>query len=199
MTSNEEQSANGQTDDRPDTEPTLLGEVLSLAPRLASRTIAQIQASQQIMSLLSCGGNTALDSDTEDSTAQGHAMAEPVDVLGVIGDDTGDESNDEVEREPSGPAGDAKEATQGARDPSSETAEALAVVAEKADKLEAPDAADLVIPGYDSLAASQVVPRLTTLSLDELSAIGSYEQANRGRRTILNRVKQLLASANGDS
>lgn len=173
MTSNDEQSATGRTENSPDTEPTLLGEVLSLAPRLASRTIAQIQASQQIMSLLTCGRSSAPDPPTDDPAVQDRAMTEPVDVLGVIGDDSNDDPVETLTRVPE------------------ESVEQ--------DALEAPDAADLVIPGYDSLAASQVVPRLTTLSAVELSAIGAYEHANRGRRTILNRVRQLLASANADS
>ena len=53
------------------------------------------------------------------------------------------------------------------------------------------EAQSLAIPGYDSLSASQVVERLAGLNADELEAIGSYESAGRGRRTILNRVAQL--------
>ena len=53
------------------------------------------------------------------------------------------------------------------------------------------DANSLAIPGYDSLSASQVVQRLAGLNAAELAAIGSYEAAGRGRRTILNRVAQL--------
>ena len=55
----------------------------------------------------------------------------------------------------------------------------------------APDAARLAIPGYDSLSASQVVQRLAGLSAGELDAVRAYEDAHRGRRTILNRVDQL--------
>ena len=51
--------------------------------------------------------------------------------------------------------------------------------------------AALAIPGYDSLAASQVVPRLAGLSPDELAAVGAYETAHRARRTILTRIRQL--------
>ena len=54
-----------------------------------------------------------------------------------------------------------------------------------------PDPSTLAIPGYDSLSASQVVQRLAGLSQDELAAVGAYEEAHRGRRTILNRVSQL--------
>ena len=54
-------------------------------------------------------------------------------------------------------------------------------------------AADLAIPDYDSLAASQVVPRLRALGADELEAVRAYEAAGRGRKTILSRIAQLQA------
>ncbi len=59
------------------------------------------------------------------------------------------------------------------------------------DAPEAPEAASLAIPGYDTLAASQVVQRLSSLRPDELEAIRRYELATRGRRTILHRIAQL--------
>lgn len=55
----------------------------------------------------------------------------------------------------------------------------------------AADVATLAIPDYDALAASQVVPRLAGLSLEELEAVRAYETAKRGRKTILNKVAQL--------
>ncbi|MCB1010926.1 MAG: hypothetical protein KDB15_04600 [Microthrixaceae bacterium] len=166
---------------------TLLGEILSLPPRLASRTIAQVQASQHLLSMLVCSGQadrsedsgasgqgpTAHDGERHDTAEQGSAepssaehgsgepLAEPVDVLSIL--EGADE--DSVEAEPEVDTGSA----------------------------ESPAVDDLPIPGYDSLAASQVVPRLTTLSESELAAIGAYEAAHRGRRTILNRVTQLQA------
>jgi hypothetical protein len=57
--------------------------------------------------------------------------------------------------------------------------------------LGAPTAADLPIAGYDSLAASQVIPRLTGLTHDELRAVEAYETAHRGRKTILGKLTQL--------
>lgn len=51
--------------------------------------------------------------------------------------------------------------------------------------------AELAIPGYDSLSASQVVQRLAGLAPPELAAVEAYEGAGRGRRTILNRISQL--------
>jgi hypothetical protein len=58
----------------------------------------------------------------------------------------------------------------------------------------APSAAALPITDYDSLSASQVVNRLQGLSTGELEAIRGYEAATRARKTILNRVQQLLKS-----
>lgn len=58
----------------------------------------------------------------------------------------------------------------------------------------APEATDLPIPGYDTLAASQVVQRLASLRPDELDAVRRYEVATRGRRTILHRIGQLTSA-----
>jgi hypothetical protein len=54
-----------------------------------------------------------------------------------------------------------------------------------------PAAAGLAIPDYDSLSASQVVPRLEGLSSEELDSVRAYEAAHRGRKTILNKIVQL--------
>jgi len=53
------------------------------------------------------------------------------------------------------------------------------------------EASDLAIPDYDSLAASQVIPRLAGLSEAELDAVRQYESLKRGRKTILSRITQL--------
>ena len=55
-----------------------------------------------------------------------------------------------------------------------------------------PAAADLAIPAYDTLSASQVVQRLDGLSRGQLVSARAYEAGTRGRRTILSRVDQLL-------
>ncbi|NNN22394.1 MAG: hypothetical protein HKL80_10395 [Acidimicrobiales bacterium] len=52
---------------------------------------------------------------------------------------------------------------------------------------------ELAIPGYDTLAASQVVQRLVGLSIQDLEAVASYETAHRGRRTVLAKTEQLLS------
>ena len=57
-----------------------------------------------------------------------------------------------------------------------------------------PEVASLAIPGYDTLAASQVVQRLGSLDPAELEAVRRYESGTRGRRTILHRIAQLSAT-----
>ena len=52
-------------------------------------------------------------------------------------------------------------------------------------------AAELAIADYDSLAASQVIPRLAGLVANELEDVRQYEAAHRGRKTILGKVAQL--------
>lgn len=54
-----------------------------------------------------------------------------------------------------------------------------------------PSPDSLGITDYDALSASQVVPRLDGLAHDELDAVRRYEQANRGRKTILSKIAQL--------
>ena len=56
------------------------------------------------------------------------------------------------------------------------------------------DVEALAVPDYDSLSASQVVPRLASLTADELELVRRYEQANRARKTILNKIAQLQAA-----
>jgi hypothetical protein len=55
-------------------------------------------------------------------------------------------------------------------------------------------AIDLAIADFDSLAASQVIPRLPGLSSAELEAVRSYEAVHRGRKTVLNRIAQLQSA-----
>jgi len=55
----------------------------------------------------------------------------------------------------------------------------------------APSAAELAIPDYDALSASQVVPRLAGLAGHELDAVRRYEASHRVRKTILSKIAQL--------
>jgi len=70
---------------------------------------------------------------------------------------------------------------------------AAEIASEIASELTAGSADPLPIDGYDSLAASQVVTRLVTLTPNELGAIHAHELSHRNRRTILGKISQLQA------
>jgi hypothetical protein len=55
--------------------------------------------------------------------------------------------------------------------------------------------ADLAIPSYGSLAASQVVSRLEGLAPVELETVRRYELAHRGRKTVLGKIAHLQSQA----
>ena len=59
----------------------------------------------------------------------------------------------------------------------------------------APSGGALLIEGYDTLAASQVVARLDGLDTDELEVVRVYEAAHRNRKTVLGKVAQLQRTA----
>lgn len=90
-------------------------------------------------------------------------------LLGGLGGDNGPAPPEPAVRKRSAPAGAA------AHPPVADSAEA-----------------DVAIPDYRALSASQVVRRLDSLGPDELEALYRFEAATRGRRTILHRVQQLL-------
>ena len=54
-------------------------------------------------------------------------------------------------------------------------------------------AAGLPFEDYESLPASYVVARLERLDRAELEMVRAFEEAHRGRRTVLGRIEQLLA------
>lgn len=75
-----------------------------------------------------------------------------------------------------------------------DTRDRLSHLAMVPDRQDAPSSESLPIPDYDTLSASQVMPRLDDLGRDELDAVSEYERAHRGRMTILSRIAQLRAS-----
>jgi hypothetical protein len=56
---------------------------------------------------------------------------------------------------------------------------------------------ELPIPAYDTLAASQVVERLASLTAAELETVRKHESAGRQRRTVLHRIAQLNSGRDG--
>ncbi|MCP4436269.1 MAG: hypothetical protein GY812_12350 [Actinomycetia bacterium] len=164
--SSEQDSGKGSADTSHEEAPSLIEDLAGLLPRLIDRSSAQLQFSQSLLSMLPCTRSLFGGSPDRDSGEDlpEHEARQSTDVLRVLTED-----------EPTAAPDSSHEAA-----PGDEAAEA-------------PDVSTLAIPDYDSLAASQVVPRLTTLSPEELEAVGAYESAKRQRRTILNRVTALLA------
>ncbi|MDQ4129746.1 MAG: ferritin-like domain-containing protein [Actinomycetota bacterium] len=58
---------------------------------------------------------------------------------------------------------------------------------------------DLPIPNYDSRTAADIVSRLNGLSQVELGQVDAYERKNRGRKTVLNKIRTLRTEEPGDS
>lgn len=152
----------------------VLDEVIRAVPRLVDRTRSQVELARRVGGHLPCVG--ALLAHRTDGPMPTHEAPQPVDVLRVVADD--EAGPDRATGEADGVA------DHGLADTD----------ADEAPPAEPPPPEDeLAVPDYDSLAASQVVPRLAALSPDELDAVRRYEAAHRGRQTILNRVAQLLA------
>lgn len=146
-----------------------LEELLRSVPRLVERTMHQAELVRTVAGSLPCLGSLLLRRSVVN--APGAVTPEQLAVLDLFADDDS-----------------SVEAAVTDTPPTRTPAEAAAVPVQ----VRVPDESELAVPDYDSLAASQVVPRLAMLSTDDLRAVHTYEQAHRHRQTILNRVTQLL-------
>lgn len=72
-----------------------------------------------------------------------------------------------------------------------------AAVEVTASETAAPDVApgDLALPDYDQLPAIDIVAKLASLTPEERAAIGAHESANRRRRTVIGKIRQLADDA----
>lgn len=170
---------------------TVIKDLLGVVPRWVDRTRSQAEFARMLAAMLPCIG--ALGPSRQDQAGPGVPEHEHVDVLSVLGEHPEDPPSEPVPASTE-PAGD----TRVAADTATRTAAGTDADAPAAAPTAAPPAgpslseAELPIQDYDSLAASQVVPRLATLTPDDLLSVQHYEAANRRRQTILNRVAQLL-------
>ncbi len=131
-------------------------------------------------------GQLAVDQSQKQVERMARRAAERLADLGLV-----------AECPPSGPSSRAKPEPGAKESHRPRTSEPRAAAAGSTvdDVVEArPVAADLAIPGYDTLSAPQVVQRLDGLSPEELEAVRVYESATRRRKTILTRVAQLQGS-----
>lgn len=160
-------------EDTPADAPTqLLGELLAVVPRLVERTRSQAEFARSVAAFLPCVGPLIARPHVEHGA--GVPEHERIDVLSVIADDDREDSTASVPVQPA-------------------LAAEPVVASAPTTTATAPAESDLPIQDYDSLAASQVVPRLATLAPDDLRVVQAYESATRRRQTILHRVAQLLA------
>ena len=158
-------------------------EVRKLLPSLAERGRAQVQMARMI-------GQFAVKQGQVEATKRVGQAAELVGELGLSPRRPAPAApaRPQPAPVPAAPAKAAKpaRATKAAKaaKPATATQPATPRVADSVD-------AKLAIADYDSLAASQVVPRLAGLDDGQLEAVRRYETAHRGRKTILGKVAQL--------
>jgi hypothetical protein len=51
---------------------------------------------------------------------------------------------------------------------------------------------DLPIAGYDTMRVNDILPALDDLDLDQLETVAQYEESNKNRTTVLNRIDDLM-------
>ena len=165
----------------------LLGELSALVPNLSDRTKAHVSLVDAIVRKLDCGGPVGsvlamlgLGNDHDADPAM-TAPAEPEAAVIPI------TKKAPVRKAPAKKAPVKK--AQVKKAPASKRAPAVKKAPVK--KAPASKSGELAIPGYDSLAASQVIPRLDSLSPADLEALRLHELGGRGRRTILTRIAQI--------
>ncbi|HET9077839.1 MAG TPA: hypothetical protein VFN68_12975 [Acidimicrobiales bacterium] len=170
-------------------------ELPKLAAKGRSRVTTQLAMARVVGQFAVARGRSLIESRVEQMSAPGPVPTPTAEPAGPGPDLTyddliGEESTDGAGRPPLRPVPDLppRASDQVIESDAGLTA---AVAGDPGPAPAGPRASALAIPGYDSLSASQVVQRLAGLSGDELAAVGAYEQAHRGRRTILNRVNQL--------
>ena len=194
--------------------PVEVGAELSrLVPRLVERTVSQVGFLAALADRLGCTVSERLSADQPlaDVLPMPRPGARVVSAVDVEPPATGDAPGEGAAPAKKAPAT-AKKAPATAKKAlaTAKKAPATATRVAATQAAAAPTAAptptpapiavipgELAIPGYDELAASQVIPRLDALSSDERAAIERHELANRGRRTILNRLHQLRVGSEG--
>jgi hypothetical protein len=167
-------------------------------PRYIDRGRRELSPSR----LLARGGRNGLpslsDAGAKLSRLQEHTQstlrALGVTIPGVADATSASNGNGRSSSNGRGPVATAASAAADAATASSAPAEGEGQVVHEAPAVPVAPAADpstLGITDYDSLSASQVVPRLDSLAPDELEGIRAYEAATRGRKTILNKIAQI--------
>jgi hypothetical protein len=157
-------------------------EARSLLPKFVDRGRNQIVLARVVGKYAVRKGTRATESRV--SQAHGHAKG----VLRLVGVVPGPDDDAPPATSSNGHHG---RATNGGRAPSAREPREPEPTGSADDATPRPSADELAIPDYDALSASQVVPRLESLTGEELEAVRGYEASTRGRKTILNKITQL--------
>ena len=164
----------------------LAGELTAVVPRLVRRSRDQLSALGALAEKLQCADLGGGGSDDSDPTG-GATPERPVSPVANI-----TSAPSAVAAAGQAPAKKAAARKSPARKtPAKKSPAKQAANTKSPARVAAAAEADLGIPSYDTLAASQVRPRLDGLTADELESIRLYELAGRSRRTILGRITQL--------
>lgn len=158
--------------------PAPVDELFRVFPRFVDRTSRQVEVSRVLLGHVPCIGERMISlgvakralADPASRTGTNGTVVTPTPVATTGGPTT-------VDADGRGPGGAPGTGADGAR------------------AMQVPDEAELAIPEYDSLAASQVIPRLEMLQPSDLRQILHYEENKRNRQTIVHKVGQLLAGA----
>ena len=184
----------------------LAGEMTAVVPRLVERSREQLAVAMSLIGNLSCPGKATQEPEAPAPPPKLHVVGNTDDEIIVA---TTPPVKKAAKPSTAKAAETAKPATKKApskaaakRAPAKAAAKrAPAKAAAKRAPAKAAAVAPppvvgdgLAIPDYDQLAASQVIPRLDSLTPAELESIRLYESAHRSRQTILGRVAQLQGS-----
>ena len=157
-------------------------EARRLMPSFVARGKAQVEMAKVMGQFAVQMGSAKAKESLSDAQLQAEALLERV-------------ANRDSGRSKSSSNGVDSSAAETKTAPFSKAAEPVAKAVQEVEKRSSgPGADDLAISNYDSLAASQVVPRLAGLGSEELEAVRNYEQNHRGRKTILGKIAQLQDS-----
>lgn len=162
-------------------------EARSLLPRFVDRGRNQVVLARVVGKYAVRKGARA----TESRFSQAQEQVTGVLRLVTSSDDEATAPTDRAAHDPAGTGEGPADASPTTNGVNGATRPPMAVVPKERSSI---DPATLAIHDYDALSASQVVPRLESLSGDELEAVRAYEAGTRGRKTILNKIAQLQSS-----
>jgi hypothetical protein len=181
---------------------TVMEELPRLADRGRERFGKQIEAAGMVGRFAVAGAMRRLKPPSTDRHAGSGTRADSGSVSAQAGPSTSERASSTRPRPaPSStrprPAAQPRAAASGPRSPSKPKSRPRETATARPGRADPVSDGELPIPAYDTLAASQVVERLASLSPAELESVRKHESATRRRRTVLHRIAQLNAERGG--